>query len=502
MFWAEDTSDQRIYWMNGMAGTGKTTIAYSLCQELQQKKMLGASFFASRAGEETADHSHIFPTIAYQLAQHSFPFCSALLASLEDQESSGPTGLHSQFIKLILKPAQNAKSSLSQLPLVVVCDGFDECRDLKQISIILSNLIQHAFNIPIKFYISSRPEPDIMIRFSSNQHHKFQLHDVEKHYVREDIKIFLEQRFMEIRGDKSINDGWPSEEQMNQLLDHSGTLFIYAATVCLFVGDPRIRSLAKTYQALKNILSYSPSGSNAASYRQLDTLYHTVLASAHSDDKRENQILMDVLCTIITTQTPLSQVAITELLAITESFSVLVESALNSLHSVISIPDDNFQPIQIFHASFPDFLSDSARSQQYHLVPKVSHHFMAKWCLEHLTRSLIKDNICGLDNKNIHVSNVDTTNLSQAFQYACTYWIFHLLEAETLGPLDVMVTSFLEKLALMWVECMSLLGRLDMAVKMLKKLGNTQLVRDFFEKDFSSECLLLVHPSLVKEFKV
>jgi hypothetical protein len=49
MAWAEDSSDQRIYWMNGMAGTGKTTIAYSLCQELllvlERKQQITATYF-------------------------------------------------------------------------------------------------------------------------------------------------------------------------------------------------------------------------------------------------------------------------------------------------------------------------------------------------------------------------------------------------------------------------------------------------------------------------
>jgi hypothetical protein len=255
-------------------------------------------------------------------------------------------------------------------------------------------------------------------------------------------------------------------------------LFIYAATVCLFVGDPRIRSSAQTYQALENILSYSPSKNNAATYRQLDTLYHTVLASAHSNDKRENEVLMDILCLITTTQRPLSQAAITQLLMIEEAFGVFIESALNSLQSVISVPDDHFQPIQIFHASFPDFLSDSARSQQYHLIPKGSHHFLAKKCLQNLTDSLLKDNICRLADQNVHVSKADTTQLSQALHYACIYWIFHFLEVDEPNTLDGMVIYVFEKLALRWIECMSLLGKLDVAVRMLRSLENTQFVRE------------------------
>jgi hypothetical protein len=481
MSWAEDGSDRRIYWMNGMAGTGKTTIAYSFCQQLLNRRMLGASFFASRSGEETADHCRIFPTIAYQLAHRSFPFCSALLASLENQESSGSTGLHSQFTKLLFKPAQSVESSLSQQPLIVVCDGFDECTNLKQISTILSIIIQHAFIIPIKFYISSRPEPDITIRFSSNHHHKFQLHNVEKDYVREDIKIFLEDRFVEIRANKSIDEGWPSGDQLNQLLDLSGGLFIYAATVCLFVGSSRIQSSARTCRALDIILLHRTSNNhfNGASYRELDALYHTVLASASSKDERENEVLKDVLCLLTITQTPLSQTAITELLKM-QMLSHFVESAVNSLQSVISVPHDDHQPLQIFHASFPDFLSDEKRSNDNYLNPKKSHYFLAQKSLEYLRDNLLQDNICGLNDKNTHVSELDTNQLSQALQYACSYWMFHFLEVEEPSNLNDLVTNFFEKLALRWIECMSLFGKLELAVRMLRSLGNTHFVREFF----------------------
>jgi len=45
--WASDSTVTKIYWLNGMAGTGKTTIAYSFSEILHKKKSLGGTFFAS-----------------------------------------------------------------------------------------------------------------------------------------------------------------------------------------------------------------------------------------------------------------------------------------------------------------------------------------------------------------------------------------------------------------------------------------------------------------------
>lgn len=61
MKWCKDPSPESpaIYWLSGMAGTGKSTIAYTICQQLCGDKSgnddaaqrLGASFFCSRQVE-------------------------------------------------------------------------------------------------------------------------------------------------------------------------------------------------------------------------------------------------------------------------------------------------------------------------------------------------------------------------------------------------------------------------------------------------------------------
>ncbi|KAH7310388.1 hypothetical protein B0J17DRAFT_711327 [Rhizoctonia solani] len=104
--WARAPQAGKTYWMNGMAGTGKTTIAYSVCAELnatskgvdqsalgctvmrEDMSMLGASFFCSRVISECCQVKNIIPTIAYQLARYSMPFYYALYQVLESEPDS------------------------------------------------------------------------------------------------------------------------------------------------------------------------------------------------------------------------------------------------------------------------------------------------------------------------------------------------------------------------------------------------------------------------------
>ncbi len=60
---------KRIYWLSGMAGTGKSTIARTIARACLDDSRLGASFFISRGGGERKTARAFVITIAVQLAR-------------------------------------------------------------------------------------------------------------------------------------------------------------------------------------------------------------------------------------------------------------------------------------------------------------------------------------------------------------------------------------------------------------------------------------------------
>ncbi|KAE9384681.1 hypothetical protein BT96DRAFT_892388 [Gymnopus androsaceus JB14] len=78
--WATTSNpdDALGYWMCGMAGTGKSTIAMSICKALEEKDLLAGTFFCSRQIPECRDYRLIIPTLAYQLARFSNTFAMSL----------------------------------------------------------------------------------------------------------------------------------------------------------------------------------------------------------------------------------------------------------------------------------------------------------------------------------------------------------------------------------------------------------------------------------------
>ncbi|KAH7304340.1 hypothetical protein B0J17DRAFT_544309, partial [Rhizoctonia solani] len=50
--WLGDPTPWSIYWMNGMVGTVKTTIASTFCEQVKKRNLLAASFFCTRSSAD------------------------------------------------------------------------------------------------------------------------------------------------------------------------------------------------------------------------------------------------------------------------------------------------------------------------------------------------------------------------------------------------------------------------------------------------------------------
>jgi len=77
--WLKDEQDHRVFWLNGLAGTGKSTITQTFAEISFMDGKLGASFFCSRDFEDRSNLQVILPTLAFQLAYRYLPFREELL---------------------------------------------------------------------------------------------------------------------------------------------------------------------------------------------------------------------------------------------------------------------------------------------------------------------------------------------------------------------------------------------------------------------------------------
>ena len=66
--WTRDFTELPVFWLNGLAGMGKTTISQTIVERTFADGQLGASFFCSRDFPDRSNVKLIFPMLAVQLA--------------------------------------------------------------------------------------------------------------------------------------------------------------------------------------------------------------------------------------------------------------------------------------------------------------------------------------------------------------------------------------------------------------------------------------------------
>lgn len=67
--WFDSDSSKTVYWLNGRAGTGKSTIARTIADQAKCKGSLGATFFFKRDKGDRSGAAKLISTLAWQLAQ-------------------------------------------------------------------------------------------------------------------------------------------------------------------------------------------------------------------------------------------------------------------------------------------------------------------------------------------------------------------------------------------------------------------------------------------------
>jgi hypothetical protein len=449
--------------MNGMAGTGKTTIAYTVCSKLEDVCQLGASFFCSRTIPECRQVKHIIPSIAYQLAQFSLPFRGALARSLQKDPDANTRALAVQYQKLIVEPLTEVQRSLPE-DFIVVIDALDECENEDSVGQILDLILSNTHTLPIRYLISSRPEREITQkmakRLEGQDEAHLVLHNLDASGVRVDIEVYMRADLKDI---PLSEDHWPS------LLERSGVLFIYASTICRFIKQ---EYATHTLEEAVNTICKSNSIPMQRD-NPIDMLYLTILENAfersatrEDNIKRTKDMLEMVICAI----EPMTTDAMASLLDLKNGEQVY--ALLQPLRSVLNIPKAT-GVVTTLHASFPDFMLSSKRSQRFCCNPPARHTTMALACLSIVDQAKPKVNICSLPSSYMLDSEIGdlkqrvSRSITPALTYACRYWSAHLTQGEPRDGLINHVHQFFESKLLLWMEVMSLTGHMRYGTRII-----------------------------------
>jgi hypothetical protein len=444
--WVETPSAPVVFWLNGLAGTGKSTIARTICEHFAKKGTLGASFFFSKQVAERRHAPNVVRTIAYQLARRQQTIATALSDTLQKfPDLASSEGLQKLATELLFKPTSLLATDAG---LLIVIDAMDECTEDESgrpggdlLPLLLRGLLDISGRI--KLLLTSRVEPAITRIFKdaslSTQQVIMRLH--ESTVVHADIRTYLTRSFADIVKDHPDMDlvDWPSQNDLDTVASLAGALFVFAATVVRFVGTPKQNPRARL-----DIMLARRESNSASPYRFLDRLYLQVLRTSVRSEEPEDEAMLSeslriVVGSIVGAQQPLSVAVHALLLNMDPADVQLVVGSLSSLLLVASE-----ESVRIFHPSFPDFVVDSGRCNEARFLVSLDEHHLrlARGCLA-LLNSHLRYNIANLDSPDVANSDVDDLDdkllrgichgnhklapaLPQAIFYAARYWVTHL----------------------------------------------------------------------------
>jgi hypothetical protein len=481
--WVADPSAKLVYWLTGVAGTGKTTIAQSVAYMAADRKCLAATFFFSRTSG-SADRRRataVIPTIAYQLANRHQMFRDCICAAISNDRDVGERQVAMQAKCLLLDALGGSRHALP-LPLVIVLDALDECDkengreggDL--IPVLLHSLEKLPFSIRI--FITSRPEPSIKNMFSRADIHGsttgLALHrDIEQSIVREDIGRYLRHEFNKLAQDRHVPPPFPSNADFEMLVHRAGNLFIYVRTIVMYVSS----NVEDPIDQLADVLR-TDADRASEQFAELDALYTQILSRALDGVGRNAAAqcqLRDVLASLVLVQETLPVSALAVLTGIEERQCKMI---LRCLSSVLLYEHTSHEPVRLMHPSFPDFLTREGRcADARYFVRGIHYHsLLALRCLRIMNAEL-RRNICYLRDPFIPNSDIPDLgqrldrNASIQLRYACKYWHVHVQLSGCFDPeLNAAMDVFCTKHLLHWLELLSLINQVPAAVRDLPSL--------------------------------
>jgi NACHT domain len=429
--WAESANGERppVYWLNGLAGIGKSTIAKTVAERAQGKAILGASFFFSRSDEPLRDPRLVFPTLAFDLAQSDSAFRTVIVEALRKDPKLGHKKLLHQIEGLILAPLSKVNPVPS--PTLIILDALDECEEKGAVEI-LQLVFSHAIQIPfLRILITSRPQPHLSSVFSKFPNlEKTVLHDIDASLVQQDIRLYISTELAKIPGklDLPMPADWATQNQTTLLVGKSGNLFIYAATAVRFISDDRMRDPPSQLSLILNTRSAQEVG--ATPYSQLDNLYMGVLRGSFSSDNRGQSLrrFQIVVGSIVLLREPLP---LSSLARFVQYEPHVVEATLYHLHSVIIPPSDLREAPRIYHPSFLEFITDASRCSMpdFVIVPGPEQELRhAMRCFE-LMKKHLKQDVAGISDPsllNLQVHGLKK-KVADAFSTRSILWWFEAM---------------------------------------------------------------------------
>jgi hypothetical protein len=481
--WVTSTGDnvQRVLWLSGPAGKGKSAIAHTIAKWSEDMGGLGSCYSFDRQREADRRHEKIFSTIARDLADHDLEMRRELADAVRTASSlKNTTDIIQQWQKLLIEPLGKLPRS-SAKPIVIVIDALDESggvetrKDLLRIlaSKHLNPALPKITDLPnnFRFIVTSRPLDDINNEFRDVQHIRpMSMDDIPPADAKRDIHAYVSQEL----------EGWHfQDEQFAVLAEKADGLFEWARLACGYIKESDIGlSPSECYNA---VVSRDPAERSMLLHSMYDLILTDIMckdaSTQHPPKLRSIKLarFRSVMGQILGTAEPLPLASLNAMRCYfpTRDDNFDVKVVVKSMGSLLSGTTNPGSPILPLHASFRDFLTDKSSSGDFFIDLSKAQRDLAFASLLMMQHGL-RFNICDL--KSSYLPNNEDPGLqervqkyiSQHLSYSCRFWMLHVRTAvfdeELAREVELL---FNHERLFFWIELLALINALSGAITAL-----------------------------------
>jgi len=457
------------YWIYGLPGIGKTSLAHSICASLHDQGRLAGAFFCRRDDPNLNEPRNLLRTLIHKLAETFPPFRTIVANCLRSDPNLTPESMKDSLFLDLLDKLPNRLDDL----LVFVIDAFDECGDYRSRPRLLKLLIDAATRASwLKIIITSRPEADIRQFFDGLTQSPYLGYDLATDQeASDDLRAFARSEFGPVGRKWRLPAPWPEESLLIRVISRSNGLFIFIKTLVLALEhceDPT------------EFLKAASEDSAGAGLEALYKLYSSILESRIEHSKAEFRRMVGVLLTAAPYRA-LCEETIAELAGVKPN---LVEMWVDELSSLLYRDDATNGGIRVRHLSISEFLVSDGCPRDYQINRQDANVHLGVTCLKTMVHRL-RFNICGLEDSRLANTDIQdlpsriTKNIPDCLQYSCLYWSNHLCVAPDNDPRvwDSLEEFFEGLCPLFWIEVLSILGMVPMGAPSIRSVISWAKVR-------------------------
>ncbi|KAL4935838.1 hypothetical protein BDV06DRAFT_118514 [Aspergillus oleicola] len=358
-----------LLWLHGNPGTGKSTMAVAMAEELPKKPYFDntktlAYFLCDSSSAHRRTAVSILRVLLYQLIKGKPELIEPLFAKYQERKEALFTSFDALW-SLIMDVGRDVVSG----DKYCIIDAIDECEPESQ-DMLLTQMNQ-TFRSPdmdndfhLHILVTSRPYPEIGRHLSQFKNQDLSQYD----QVAKDLRLLIRTKVEELSTKNRYSEK-VAAEVAGILEDKAEGTFLWVGIACTELESVRSRDVVKTLKEMP---------------RGLHSLYRNLLDTAITHSGEDSKMVLQMMSVVAISQQPLS---VAELSVACNLYpNEDEESRLNFTHDDIDlcrlmvVVQDGI--VRLLHKSVKDFLLRKGGEDPHLVDDMMAHATLAYRCLD------------------------------------------------------------------------------------------------------------------------